>query len=55
MAGETEIPLANKIKSVLDKVKFIFKNLVLFIQSSEDNQRTLNGFDLYESPTSLHF
>lgn len=33
MAGETEIPLANKIKSVLDKVKFIFKNLVLFIHT----------------------
>lgn len=31
MTEETEIPLANNIKSVLSKVKFIFKNLVLHI------------------------
>lgn len=28
-----QIPLANKIKSALNKVKFIFKNLVLCIHT----------------------
>lgn len=30
MTEETEIPLANEIKSTLHKVKFIFRNLVLY-------------------------
>lgn len=36
MAEETEIPLANKTKSVLNKVKFTVKNLVLYTHTDQE-------------------
>lgn len=36
MVEEKEIPLANKIKSVLNKVKFIVKNLVLYTHRDQE-------------------
>lgn len=33
MEEETEIPLAHKIKSLLSKVKLIFKKLVIYIHT----------------------
>lgn len=36
MIKETEIPLANKIKSILNKVKFIVNNLALYTHRDQE-------------------
>lgn len=55
MVEEKEIPLANKIKSVLNKVKFIVKNLVLYTHRDQEIPDSSAWFWFVQKPHKSSF
>lgn len=55
MVEETEIPLANRIKSVLSKVKFIAKNLVLYTHRDQEMHESSAWFWFVPKPHKSSF